>query len=147
MPGVSVKQQRKDKVWEQTQTCCAKFQKCLFVNVDNVTSKQICVMRKQFREIGAVFVMGKNTLMKKAIKELQDEDKAAGKDRPHLDIIRNALRLNTGLIFTDGDLADVKKILDTQVREAPAKIGALAPGDVTVPAGPTGMDPKQTSFF
>jgi large subunit ribosomal protein LP0 len=147
MPGATVKQIRKDKVWEQTQTCCAKYQKCLFVNVDNVTSKQICIMRKAFREINAVFVMGKNTLMRKAILEMQDEDKAAGKNRPHLNIIRDALVLNTGLIFTDGDLADIKKILDTQVREAPAKIGSLAPADVTVPAGPTGMDPKQTSFF
>lgn len=147
MPGPSVKQIRKDKVWEQTQTCCAKYQKCLFVNVDNVTSKQICVMRKSFREIGAVFVMGKNTLMRKALLEMMQEDEENKKVRPQLKIIRDALCLNTGLIFTDGDLGDIKKILDTQVREAPAKIGSVAPGDVTVPAGPTGMDPKQTSFF
>lgn len=60
MPGPSVKQIRKDKVWENTQTCCQKYEKCMFVNVDNVTSKQICIMRKMFREIGAVMVMGKN---------------------------------------------------------------------------------------
>lgn len=57
------------------------------------------------------------------------------------------LKLNTGMIFSNGDLADVKKILDSQVREAPAKIGIIAPSDVTIPAGGTGMDPKQTSFF
>jgi len=51
------------------------------------------------------------------------------------------------MIFSNGDLADVKKILDSQVREAPARIGSIAPADVTVSAGPTGMDPKQTSFF
>lgn len=147
MPGKSVKELRKEKVWENTQTCCAKYKKCMFVNCDNVTSKQICIMRRQFREIGAVMVMGKNTLMKKAIKELQDEDEKKNQKRPHLDIIRNALVLNTGLIFTNGDLTEIKKVLDSQVREAPAKIGAVAPADVTVPAGPTGMDPKQTQFF
>lgn len=42
------------------QTCANKFVKCIFVNVDNVTSKQICVMRKQLRGIDAVMVMGKN---------------------------------------------------------------------------------------
>jgi large subunit ribosomal protein LP0 len=57
------------------------------------------------------------------------------------------LVLNTGMIFTNGDLADVKKVLDSQVREAPAKIGSFAPADVVVPAGATGLDPKQTSFF
>lgn len=85
--------------------------------------------------------------MRKAIKELMDEDAAAGKERPKLKIIRDALSLNTGLIFSDGDMGEIKKILDTQVREAPAKIGSFAPGEVTIPAGPTGMDPKQTSFF
>lgn len=104
-------------------------------------------MRKQFREMGAVMCMGKNTLMKKAIWELMEEDKAAGKERPQLKIIRDALVLNVGLIFTDGDLTAIKKVLDTQVREAPAKVGSLAPSDVEVKAGPTGMDPKQTSFF
>lgn len=30
---------------------------------------------------------------------------------------------------------------------APARVGLLAPNDVTIPAGSTGMDPSQTSFF
>lgn len=55
--------------------------------------------------------------------------------------------LNTGLIFTNGDLSEVKSILDSQVREAPAKVGSIAPADVVIPPGPTGLDPKQTSFF
>lgn len=92
-------------------------------------------------------VMGKNTLMKAAILDLQNKDTEAGVTRPHLALVSSQLVLNTGMIFSNGDLADVKKILDSQVREAPARIGSIAPADVTVPAGPTGMDPKQTSFF
>lgn len=30
---------------------------------------------------------------------------------------------------------------------APARVGLLAPNDVFIPAGGTGMDPSQTSFF
>jgi large subunit ribosomal protein LP0 len=85
--------------------------------------------------------------MKAAILELQEKDTAANITRPHLGLISSQLVLNTGMIFSNADLADVKKILDSQVREAPARIGSIAPADVTVPAGPTGMDPKQTSFF
>jgi len=51
------------------------------------------------------------------------------------------------MIFTNGDLADVKKVLDQEVRPSPAKAGMIAPSDVTIPAGPTGLDPKQTAFF
>lgn len=33
------------------------------------------------------------------------------------------------------------------MREAPARIGSLAPKDVVIKAGPTGLDPRQTGFF
>merc|ERR1711915_996756 len=100
---------------------------------------------------------GKNTHMKAAIADLLrepvegDEDyetkKAEWKPRPQLNVVRDQLRLNIGMIFTNGDLSEIKEILDTQVREAPARIGAIAPKEVIIPPGPTGMDPKQTQFF
>nr|AFR90240.1 acidic L10PO ribosomal protein [Sterkiella nova] len=46
---------------------------------------------------------------------------------------------NTGIIFSNGDLSEIQ--------EAPAKVGAVAPDDVWIRAGSTGLDPKQTSFF
>lgn len=54
---------------------------------------------------------------------------------------------NVGMIFSNGDLSEIKAALDKQAREAPAKAGMLAPSDVTIQPGPTGLDPKQTSFF
>jgi len=151
------KKQRKANQWNNLQDACCKFTKCLFVNVDNVTSKQISIMRKELRAINAKMLMGKNTLMKAAIKELQTEPeegcdnyaelKANWKHRPHLQKISDQLVGNTGMIFTDGDLGQIKAILDSHKREAPAKVGSLAPSDVTIPAGNTGLDPKQTQFF
>ena len=57
------------------------------------------------------------------------------------------LRLNTNLIFTNGSLTEVKEVLDRHVRPSAAKAGLIAPWDVTIPAGPTGLDPKQTGFL
>jgi len=57
------------------------------------------------------------------------------------------LKGNTGLIFSNGDLSEVKKVIDLEKREAPAKSGIVAPDDVWIRAGSTGLDPKQTSFF
>ena len=51
---------RKTTVWNNLVSAINKYNKCLFVNVDNVTSKQICIMRKALREIDAQMVMGKN---------------------------------------------------------------------------------------
>ena len=54
---------------------------------------------------------------------------------------------NVGFIFTNGDLKEIReKILSNKVA-APARAGALAPDDVFVPAGNTGMEPGKTSFF
>jgi len=57
------------------------------------------------------------------------------------------LKGNTGVIFSNGDLSEIKKILDDEAREAPAKVGAIAPAEVWIKGGSTGLDPKQTSFF
>ena len=152
------KKQSKAARWSEFQEAAVAFNKCLFVEVDNVTSKQISVMRKELRAMGAKMIMGKNTQLKAAIADLLvepdekihedfEERKARFQPRPYLNIIKEQLKDNTGLIFTNGDLSAVKDILDSHVRGAPAKVGAIAPKDVIVPPGPTGMDPKQTGFF
>lgn len=114
-------------------------------------------MRKDMRAIGACMICGKNTMMKAAITAMNtppeegDEDYEERKDtfvvRPHLEKIINQLKGNTSIIFHNGDLLDVQKILESQVREAPARIGAIAPKDVIIKAGGTGLDPRQTGFF
>lgn len=139
--------QRKEKVWETTQDLCNTYDKCLFVDVDNVSSLQIAQLRRDFRALSAVMINGKNTVMKKAITELQLEDENKGEHRPHLEIIKNNLVNNTGLIFTDGDLLEIKTVIEKNVRGAPAKVGAIAPADVVVPAGDTGLEVRFTSFF
>ena len=76
-----------------------------------------------------------------------NERKDTFKEQPELEKLINLLRGNTGIIFSNGDLSEIKKILDKETREAPAKVGAIAPDDVWIRAGSTGLDPKQTSFF
>merc|ERR1712157_262243 len=57
------------------------------------------------------------------------------------------VRGNMGLVFTNGDLNEVGKVLESNVRPAPARVGSIAPISVVVPKGPTGCDPGQTAFF
>jgi len=82
--------------------------------------------------------------MKAALTEMNEN---AETKNPNIEKIMNQLKLNINLIFTNGDLSEVKSVLDSEVRPSPAKAGMIAPDDVTIPAGPTGLDPKQTSFF
>merc|ERR1719334_724336 len=88
----------------------------------------------------AVILMGKNTMMRKAIRGHMENN-------PDLERLLPYIKGNVGFVFTKLDLVDVrKKILDNRVG-APAKAGAIAPLDVKVPAQNTGLGPEKTSFF
>jgi len=54
---------------------------------------------------------------------------------------------NVGFVFTNSDLPKVRDMILANRVPAPARVGAIAPVAVVVPAGPTGCDPGQTSFF
>jgi len=84
--------------------------------------------------------MGKNTICRKAIREHQEEN-------PALEALLPYVKGNIGFIFTNEDLNVVRKIVLENKVPASAKQGAIAPIDVFVPPGPTGLDPGQTAFF
>jgi len=88
----------------------------------------------------AVLLMGKNTMIRKAIKGHLENNPALEKILPHI-------KENVGFVFTREDLVDIRdKILENKV-QAPARAGALAPLDVKIPAQNTGLGPEKTSFF
>jgi len=72
---------------------------------------------------------------------------AEGEDRPDLEAIIPVMRGNLGFIFTNGDIGEIKDKLLEFVKPAAAKAGVIAPCSCTIPKGPTGLDPAQTSFF
>jgi len=116
-----------------------EYPKCFLVGVDNVGSKQMQAIRSSLRGM-AVILMGKNTMMRKAIRGHMENNPALEKLLPHI-------KGNVGFVFTKMDLVDVRnKILDNRVG-APAKAGAIAPLDVKVPPQNTGLGPEKTSFF
>ncbi|KAK6633335.1 60S acidic ribosomal protein P0 [Polyplax serrata] len=116
-----------------------EYPKCFIVGADNVGSKQMQQIRMSLRGT-AVVLMGKNTMMRKAIKGNVEVNQAYEKILPHI-------KGNVGFVFTKGDLVEVRnKILENKVR-APAKNGAIAPCAVIIPAQNTGLGPEKTSFF
>jgi len=66
---------------------------------------------------------------------------------PKLESLLELIRGNVGLAFTNSDLNEIRNIMIAQKIPAVAKAGTIAPTDVFVPPGPTGLDPGQTGFF
>merc|ERR1719390_22870 len=68
-------------------------------------------------------------------------------EKPEWMAIVDVMRGNLGFVFTNGTLADLEEVINEYVKPAQAKAGVIAPLTVTIPKGPTGLDPAQTSFF
>merc|ERR1719264_247710 len=65
-----------------------------------------------------------------------------------LDKLRAAINGNIGFIFaTNCTLDDIRAVLKERRLPAAAKAGQMSNVACSLPAGPTGMDPSQTSFF
>lgn len=116
-----------------------EYPKCFIVNADNVGSKQMQQIRAALRG-HAIVLMGKNTMMRKAIRGHLDKNPALEKLLPHI-------LGNVGLVFTKENLVEVRDLLLANKVKAPARAGAIAPVDVVVPKQATALGPEKTSFF
>lgn len=117
------------------------YTKIFTVNVDNVGSQQMQLTRKQMRGTAEI-LMGKNTLIRKVLRGFLEKNPG----HP-LENFMSEVSGNVGFVFTNADLPKVRDMILANKVPAPARIGAIAPVPVDVPAGPTGCDPGQTNFF
>ena len=132
---------RKKEYFEHLTELLGTYSKAFIVDVDNVGSKQLQDTRSALRS-KAEILMGKNTMMRKCIREYVDNNPGSPVEQ-----LIECCRGNVGFVFTNGDLSDIRGNLEGNTRPAPARVGAVAPSDVIVPKGPTGCDPGQTAFF
>lgn len=117
------------------------YSKVFVVIVDNVGSNQMQQTRLTMRGSAEV-LMGKNTLIRKVISAYLEKHP----NHPCKALLPLVIG-NIGLVFTNSDLSKVRDMILKNRVPAPARVGAIAPVAVTVPAGPTGVDPGQTNFF
>lgn len=116
-----------------------EYPRIFIVQADNVRSKQMQQIRHSLRGIAEI-LMGKNTMMIKAIRAHLSTNPMLEKILPHI-------KGNVGLVFSKEDPVLVRdKLLENKVA-APARAGAIAPVDVIVEAQNTGMGPEKTNFF
>ncbi|OMP87295.1 60S acidic ribosomal protein P0 [Diplodia seriata] len=133
------KSQNKAAYFDKLKALLDEYKSIFVVGVDNVSSQQMHEIRASLRDV-AVVLMGKNTMVRRALRGFIGENPEYERLLPHV-------KGNVGFIFTNGDLKEIRdKILSNRVA-APARAGAVAPADVFVPAGNTGMEPGKTSFF
>jgi len=136
-----VARSKKVAYFAHLEECLRKYPRSFLVDCDFVGSKQISDIRVAMRG-KAELVFGKNTMIRRCLKNL-----TADGEHPEWEAIIPYMVGNLGFIFTTGDLTDLEAIVKEYVKPAAAKAGVIAPVSCTIPKGPTGLDPAQTSFF
>jgi len=115
------------------------YPRAVLVTVDFIGSKHMQNIRTSLRG-RALLMLGKNTLMRKAIKDQLSR-------HPEWESLLPVIRGNVGFVFTKEILSDLKeKLLESRV-PALAKAGIIAPQDVVITRQVTTLEPTKTTFF
>ncbi|KAK8892068.1 ribosomal protein P0 (A0) (L10E) [Tritrichomonas musculus] len=116
-----------------------KYHKLVLVSSENVNATQMLHIRHDLQG-HAEIVFGKNSLMRRVAEELK-------KEVGHLEVIEPYLKRGVGLVFTNESFNKIKEIIDMHCVGSPAKVGAISPVDVIIPAMRTNMPPTQVSVL
>lgn len=130
---------KKEKYVLRVQKLFTDYSRILVASADNVGSKHFQSIRMSIRP--SKILMGKNTLIRRAMRQLISQG------RKDLEPLLPHIKRNIGLIFTTQPLSELKKKVESNRVPAAAKAGSIAPLEVVIPAGPTGMEPTKTSFL
>ena len=66
---------------------------------------------------------------------------------PELEKLLPLIKKNVGFVGTNGDLSEIRELIESFKVPAAARAGAMSPVDVVIPAQTTSMGPEKTSFF
>jgi len=141
------KKQKKELYTKNLVELLKQYNRILLVCIDNVGAYSIQKIRQTLRG-KATLLFGKNTLIRKTIRDYVEKCEEAGNtESARIEGLLPFVKGNVGLVFTNENLIETKEVVESFKQKAPAKVGQVAPEDVFVEPGPTGMEPTQTSFL
>lgn len=129
--------ERKEETYVKAKRLFSTYSKFVLVGIENIVSTQLKNIKRQWGG-DAEFLMGKNSAIRRAISDL---------DMTELSEVYELVKGNVCFVFFRNDVRDVKRVIDTNAREACAKVGDVAQCDVWVESFVTGMTPDKTSYF
>jgi len=118
MVSGGVKSEKKSNYLERVKKLLDEYNQMFFVECDNVGASHLQKIRKLIRPMGAVILMGKNTMIRKAIRDHIDANAKIEGILPHI-------RGPVGLVLCKGKMKEVLNVLETERVAAPAKAGAF----------------------
>lgn len=148
--------ERKNKVLMAFLNCLTKYKQIILVDLLNISTRQIVKIRQRLHKNKGLFLVGKNTITRLAIKILtedlpaDDQNKDLQKKfakRPELKNLIPHIKKKVAFVFSDQPYIELKEPIEKEVIAAPAKAGIVAPAEVWVKAGPTSIGPDKFGDF
>jgi len=150
--------ERKRAIVTKLCECFTKYKQIVIVSLDNVSTNQIHAARKILTDgqYKGEMIIGKNSLIRKALKFMTETPSAGSDDYedhkrwtqiPALEILKDHMKLNVGLIFSEEPYMDLRTKIEAEKISMPARTGVLSPTDVIIPAGPTGIEVGKIDLF
>lgn len=151
------KKERKEKNVQKIFDLFSKFNQVVLVRIINVRASQVQNTRRQLASRGAHLLIGKNSVIRKAIelrsKPIPDGEEYdwfrnyGGEVNEKLKNLVPLLKDKVALVFSNEPVAELKSTIEENRISAGAKAGMISNLDFVIPPGPTGMDPSQIGFF
>lgn len=150
--------ERKRKIVSRLCECFTNYKQCIVVALDNVSTNQIHAARSILNngEHKGEMIIGKNTLIKKALKFKTQEPNPSSPDYEdhkqwtqdkNLEALEPLMKLNVGLIFSEEPYMDLRTKVEAEKIKMPAKTGIISPCNVWIPAGPSGIEVGKIDLF
>jgi len=151
MPG----KERKTRILHNLLANFTKYDQVMRVNINNISTQQITKARHMLRREGGCLIVGKDSLTRLAIRiltrqvdeEIYADFLAKYPERKDLGNIIGELKGKFALVFTEKSYVELKPLLEAEKIQMGAKAGIIAPNDVWIRAGPTGIDPGKIGEF
>lgn len=149
------KRERKTRTLLKLLRAFTDYEQVIRVNINNISTKQITKGREMLRREGGVLIVGKDSLTRLAIRILSRQvDETIYKDflaqfpeRADLVAIEQHLKGKFALVFSNKNYIELKPLLEAEKIQMGAKAGIIAPNDVWIRKGPTGIDPGKIGEF
>jgi len=143
MPFKGTRKEKKNAYIAKLVQLCESKPMALLISVNHVGSSQMQEIRIALRG-KATILMGKNTTIRTALRNRIEETEDEGLQR-----LLESINGNLGFVFLEDPchLEYIREVIEGNKVPAMAKAGAFAQCDVVLPAGPSGLEPSQTSFF
>lgn len=133
------KKERKENTYIKALELFKKHETFILVDLNNVTALQLQRMKQTWRGTTDI-LLGKNTVIKKALEELAKTDEKYNK-------ISEIIKENIAFVFTTQNPKEIKEIMVENKRNTYASVGMIAQDDIWIKKHITGMGPERTKYF